>query len=106
MICADKTVTTPIGFASLGWKFYLVWGSVALSIIPSVFFFYPETTGLSVEEIDKVFIDAPSIFSTVTLAEARRREKAAGGDVLGQVEHFDDKRREERQEEALANIRA
>ncbi|WWD03191.1 hypothetical protein V865_001238 [Kwoniella europaea PYCC6329] len=101
-------LTTPIGFTSLGWKFYLVWGSVALSIIPSVYFFYPETTGLSVEEIDQVFIDSPNVFSTVSLAEQRRKEKAQGVDLLeGRVEHFaeEGKKAEERHEQALVDSR-
>jgi hypothetical protein len=101
-------VTTPIGFASLGWKFYLVWASVAVSIIPSVYFFYPETTALSVEEIDKIFIDAPNIWSIVGLAESRRREKKARGGLEegGEIEDFEAaKRKEEQLEQALAETR-
>ncbi len=80
-------MTTPLGFTALGWKFYLVWASVAFSIIPSVYFFFPETTGLSIEEIDQVFIDSPSVLVTVKFAETRRRDKMArGGDA--RVEHF------------------
>lgn len=104
-------MTTPIGFASLGWQFYLVWAAVALSIIPSVYLFYPETTGLSVEEIDKVFIDSPSVLATVGMAEARRREKRAnpGAIATGDVEQFDEaaeKHRQERLEQAIASNRA
>jgi hypothetical protein len=100
------TVTTPIGFASLGWKFYLVWASVAVSIIPSVYFFYPETTALSVEEIDKIFIDAPNIWSIVGLAESRRREKKANAGYEGNVEDIEAaKKKEEQLEQALAETR-
>ncbi|WWC69816.1 uncharacterized protein I206_103759 [Kwoniella pini CBS 10737] len=100
-------LTTPIGFTSLGWKFYLVWAAVALSIIPSVYFFYPETTGLSVEEIDQVFIDSPSVFATVGLAEQRRKEKAQEAAVVaGEIEQFDEtKKAEEQREQALVNNR-
>jgi hypothetical protein len=99
-------VTTPIGFTSLGWKFYLVWAVVAGSIVPTVFFFYPETTALSVEEIDKVFIDAPNVFSVVALAATRRREKMANGLEGGRIEHFDDqKKKEEYLEQAVADSR-
>jgi len=94
-------VTTPIGFASLGWQFYLVWAAVALSIIPCVYLFYPETTGLSVEEIDQVFIDSPSVFATVGVAEERRKQK------VGDVERITEaKQKEERLEKALAESRA
>lgn len=87
------SVTTPIGFASLGYRFYFIWGAVAFSIIPSVFFFYPETTGLSVEEIDQVFIESSSIFATVRLAEQRREEKRRT--LIGAVENFDDPKKPE-----------
>lgn len=79
---------------------------VAGSIVPAVYFFYPETTGLSVEEIDKVFIDAPNILSVVSLADDRRREKRADGVVGDRVERFDnEKKREEYLEQAVANSR-
>lgn len=101
-------MTTPIGFASLAWRFYLVWAAVALSIIPSVYFFYPETTGLSVEEIDKVFIDSPSVIATVRFAEQRRKEKRANPDAPeGQIEEYNQaKQKEELLEQALAESRA
>lgn len=35
----------------------------------SVFFFYPETMGRSLEEIDIIFRDSPSIMATVSYAK-------------------------------------
>lgn len=87
------TVTTPLGFTALGWKFYLVWATVAFSIIPSVYFFFPETTGLSVEEIDQVFIDSPSVLKTVALAEQRRKQKRETGEI--KIENFNDGKKPE-----------
>jgi hypothetical protein len=99
-------VCTPLGFESLGWKFYLVWAVVAGSIVPAVYFFYPETTALSVEEIDQVFIDAPNVFSVVALAETRRREKKTIEVEAGRIELFDnEKRKEEYLEQAVADSR-
>jgi hypothetical protein len=65
-------VATPFGFNSLGWKYYLIWASLSASIVPVVWLFYPETTGLSMEEIDKVFIE------TATPLTARRDAVRAG----------------------------
>ena len=99
-------VCTPLGFESLGWKFYLVWAVVAGSIVPAVYFFYPETTALSVEEIDQVFIDAPNVFSVVAIAESRRGEKKAAELEAGSVELFDnEKKKEEYLEQAAADSR-
>lgn len=58
---------------------------------------------MSVEEIDKVFIDAPNIFSVVSLAESRRREKRAAVVAEGQTEDFSAlKTKEEQHEQTLA----
>ena len=87
-------------------EFYLVWAVVAGRIVPAVYFFYPETTGLSVEEIDKVFIDAPSILSVVSLADGRRTDKRADGMVGGLTERFDnEKTKEEYFEQVVADGR-
>ncbi|GFZ43842.1 hypothetical protein JCM24511_01562 [Saitozyma sp. JCM 24511] len=51
---------TPFGFNSLGWKYYLIWASLSASIVPVVWLLYPETTGLSMEEVDKVFVETAS----------------------------------------------
>ncbi|CAH7683110.1 general substrate transporter [Phakopsora pachyrhizi] len=46
---------TPIAFSSIGWKTYLIFAVVNFAITPSVYFFFPETTGRSLEEIDLIF---------------------------------------------------
>lgn len=48
---------TPIGLANIGWKYYLVWAALNASFVPMVYFFYPETKGLSLEQIDHIFLD-------------------------------------------------
>ena len=44
--------------ASIGWKTYLVFAIFNASFIPVIYFFYPETAGRSLEEIDVVFARA------------------------------------------------
>ena len=41
--------------ASIGWKTYLVFAIFNASFIPVIYFFYPETAGRSLEEIDVIF---------------------------------------------------
>lgn len=88
-------LTTPLGFNTLQWRFYFVWAAVAFSILPSVYFFYPETTGLSMEEIDSVFRETPNIFSTVKTAEARRRMGTKAKDEERVVEQFEEREKRE-----------
>lgn len=46
---------TPPGIQSLQWKFYIIWTIFNFSFVPIVYFFYPETAGRSLEDIDRVF---------------------------------------------------
>ena len=53
---------TPIGIDSIGWRFYIIWTVFNFSFIPIVYFFYPETAGRSLEDIDRFFMANQSIF--------------------------------------------
>ncbi|KAJ8995566.1 hypothetical protein HRR80_000333 [Exophiala dermatitidis] len=46
---------TPIGIQNLHWKFYIVWTVLNASFIPLMYFFYPETAGRSLEDIDDYY---------------------------------------------------
>ncbi|KJY02036.1 sugar transporter like protein [Zymoseptoria brevis] len=46
---------TPIGIQNLGWKFYIVWLVMNMSFVPFVYFFYPETAGRTLEDLDRYF---------------------------------------------------
>ncbi|EEU37442.1 uncharacterized protein NECHADRAFT_86278 [Fusarium vanettenii 77-13-4] len=52
-------MVAPTGFASLGWRFYLVWMSVTLAAIPYLYFCFPETAGRSLEQMDDFFKTYP-----------------------------------------------
>ncbi len=52
---------TPIGIASIGWRFYIIWTVFNFAFIPIVYFFYPETADRSLEDIDRFFMANQSI---------------------------------------------
>ncbi|WOO86312.1 Sugar transporter STL1 [Vanrija pseudolonga] len=46
---------TPIGIKNIGYKFYIVFAIINACFLPPIYFFYPETAGLSLESVDKLF---------------------------------------------------
>ncbi|ORY03942.1 putative MFS sugar transporter [Clohesyomyces aquaticus] len=53
--------TAPIGFAEVGWKYYLVIVVWCIVYIPMVYFYWPETARLSLEEIGQNFGDEVAV---------------------------------------------
>ncbi|KAF3398609.1 Sugar transporter STL1 [Penicillium rolfsii] len=64
---------TPIGFASINNNYYIIFAVINALIVPSVYFFFPETKGRSLEEIDEIFAQSKSIFDPPKVA--RRMQK-------------------------------
>lgn len=46
---------TPIGIKNIGYKFYIVFAIINACFLPPIYFFYPETAGLSLESVDRLF---------------------------------------------------
>lgn len=47
---------TPTMVANLNWKCYLIFMAFSFSFLPMLYLWYPETTRLSLEEIDYLFL--------------------------------------------------
>jgi hypothetical protein len=54
---------TPIGIQNLGWRFYIVWIALNAAMVPAVYFFYPETAGRTLEDIDEYYRTDPPLLS-------------------------------------------
>ena len=46
---------TPVAIANIGWRTYIIWAILNFAFIFLVYFFYPETKGLTLEESDRIF---------------------------------------------------
>lgn len=46
---------TPVSINNIGWKTYIYFAVFNFFFIPLIYFFYPETQWLSLEQIDKLF---------------------------------------------------
>ena len=52
---------TPVAINTIGWRYYLVYTCISGVIVPLVFFFFPETNHRSLEELEMLFAETPSI---------------------------------------------
>lgn len=60
---------SPTAIAQIGYQYYIVYAVIALTIPPAVYLFYPETMNRSLEDVDQLFHDAPSILSAVKMSK-------------------------------------
>ncbi|TWU70338.1 hypothetical protein ED733_000033 [Metarhizium rileyi] len=68
---------TPIGFNTIGYRYYIVFVVLNAAIVPIVYFFFPETSGRSLEEIDAIFIRSESIWDPPKVARSLPHGHAA-----------------------------
>ncbi|KAJ5261356.1 hypothetical protein N7478_011951 [Penicillium angulare] len=60
---------SPTGFATIGYKYYIVYACISAFGLCFFYFFCPETKGRTLEEIDEIFIMSESFFDTVKVAK-------------------------------------
>ncbi|KAF2127516.1 general substrate transporter [Dothidotthia symphoricarpi CBS 119687] len=58
-------MVTPVAIDTIGWKYYLLFLIISALVLPVVYFFYPETNGRSLEELETMFTENKSIRSIV-----------------------------------------
>ncbi|KAH6695600.1 general substrate transporter [Plectosphaerella plurivora] len=70
---------TPVATTNIGWRTYLIFTVLNASFVPIIYFFFPETAGLSLEALDNVF-DFPGPLRGVLSKEHRRNMLAMSAD--------------------------
>lgn len=54
---------TPIGIQNLGWRFYIIWIVLNAAMVPTVYLFYPETAGRTLEDMDDYYRGNPPLLA-------------------------------------------
>ena len=81
--------TNPIALAAIGWKYYIVWCCVLISNFLIIYFFYPETKNLSLEEVGQMF-DGSAAQNKQIDEEVAGDDTAKGNvDVVEKVTHVE-----------------
>lgn len=60
---------TPIAFNSMGQKYFFVFAAFNATIVPCVYYLFPETSGRELEEIDEIFTVSTSALDVVKRAK-------------------------------------
>ncbi|KAL2204277.1 general substrate transporter [Sarocladium strictum] len=80
---------TPIGLSTLRYKYYIIYAVINICLtFPTVYFFFPETSGRHLEEVDAIFLDSNNIFEAVSVASKSRRRH----DTMSENHHENEKR--------------
>lgn len=61
---------TPVGFNTIGNRYYIVFVCTNAAIVPTIYFFFPETKGRTLEEIDEIFLQSKSILDPPRVARS------------------------------------
>jgi hypothetical protein len=78
---------TPVAFASIGYQTYIIFAVINAAIVPSVYFFFPETAYRSLEEMDEIFHQTTNPFNVVKIAHDMPHRYGKKGELL--VEYAD-----------------
>ncbi|KYG40841.1 hypothetical protein M433DRAFT_148148 [Acidomyces richmondensis BFW] len=54
-------MVTPIGLNNIGGNFFWIWGIICFMFIPLTYFFGVETSGRTLEQVDRMFYDEPRL---------------------------------------------
>ncbi|KAJ7451117.1 general substrate transporter [Mycena latifolia] len=93
---------TPTGFNSLGYKYFIIYAVINwFLILPTVYFLFPETQGLHLESVDRIFLESKNILDPVRVAKDLRARAIVEKDGGIQLEEEKEKSMDEQTAEAV-----
>lgn len=99
-------MVTPVAFANIGYKTYIVFAVINAFMVPSVYFFFPETAYRSLEEMDEIFHKVhgwQGAFTIVKVANDQPRRYGKRGELLIPYEETEEARDNERRRSSVVS---
>ncbi|KAI2788188.1 hypothetical protein POX_e06201 [Penicillium oxalicum] len=81
---------TPVAFNNIGYQTYIIFAVINAAIVPSVYFFFPETTRRSLEEMDRIFWKTTNVFDCVKIARNEPHMYGRKGELLRTLSDVED----------------
>ncbi|EAW10735.1 sugar porter family MFS transporter [Aspergillus clavatus NRRL 1] len=81
---------TPVAFENIKYQTYIIFAVINAAIFPVVYFFYPETTRRSLEEMDRIFRKTKSVLSVVRVAREEPHMYGKKGELLRPLDDVED----------------
>ncbi|KAJ5984665.1 hypothetical protein N7481_006764 [Penicillium waksmanii] len=81
---------TPVAFSTIGYKTYVIFAVINAAIVPVVYFFFPETTMRSLEEMDIIFRKTTNVFDVVHVARTEPHMYGPNGELLRTLDDVED----------------
>ncbi|KAH7321405.1 sugar transporter family protein [Stachybotrys elegans] len=85
---------TPVAFENIGYQTYIIFAAINAAIVPTVYFFFPETAYRSLEEMDTIFHKVKGLkgaLDVVHQARVEPRRYGKNGELLITVDEIDEK---------------
>lgn len=94
-------MVTPPAFANIGYKTYIIFAVINAAMVPSVYFFFPETAYRSLEEMDEIFHKTTNFFDVVKIAKEMPHRYGKRGELLVDYADTEEARDTERRRSSI-----
>lgn len=97
---------TPVAFANIGYQTYIIFAVINAAIVPCVYFFFPETAGRSLEEMDEIFHKTTNPFNVVKISYELPHRYDKRGNLLIDYHDTEEHRDVERRRSSVVGVPA